>query len=159
MRCPSGTTWNGAFCSSSSACINGFIYDDYLLKCVPKSDCGPNQYLDGVNCRCRVGYHWINEECVKCGEGSTFDGRQCVQNHLVRNVCGPYQYYLPGGCVCMPGFLPTKHFCIVCPEFTFWNGCQCQFLVTFSQADDPEALILEERMEITQTIPAKIVKK
>lgn len=136
VRCPSGTRWNGATCSSSPLCIRNYIYDEYLLKCVPRNDCGANQYLDGVNCRCRAGYHWINDECVKCGSGSTFDGRQCVQNHLVRNVCGPYQYYLPGGCVCMPGFLPTKHFCIVCPKFTFWNGCQCQFLVTFSRAND-----------------------
>ena len=127
-RCPSNAYWDGHRCSNSlsSTCAQGYIFNG--VECVRDtfSLCGMNEYLDTVgNCRCKTGYFFINNSCMKCEYGQYFDGQSCV-NFYVEQCDDPYKVWNGVQCVCMAEFFEYGDTCVRCPANTKWNGFCCK---------------------------------
>ena len=127
-RCPVGTYWDGVKCDVGDyACSPGYKWDTASKKCiliVPL--CNPNEYWDGITCRCQQGYFYIGGECKSCPYGTFFDGLNCVVG--TGGACtDPYSFFNGYSCVCLPGFWPlVDGRCITCPAGTDWNGTCCK---------------------------------
>lgn len=107
------------------------------------SQCGTNQYWDGLKCKyCEDGkildttnytckcagenvYTNINGTCVKCAVNQEFINNQC-------RTCMDKQKLVDGKCICIDGTFPnqTTGEC-TCPSGTVWNyGAQSCIEVT-----------------------------
>ena len=72
QKCPVSSYWDGYKCSNDAnmQCAQGYVYDSFSFTCVKEvSSCGINEYRDGIQCKCKKGYFWINGQCRSCGYG------------------------------------------------------------------------------------------
>ena len=128
QKCPTGY-WDGYKCNNdqNQVCAQGYIYDFFTSSCIldQTSGCGPNEYLDGIHCRCKLGYFWINGSCQKCEYGTYFDGLSCNDSH-VKQCDDSYKFWNGKDCVCLPDFFEYGDTCVRCPANTVWNGICCK---------------------------------
>ena len=126
-QCPTGTHWNGQKCAIGDyECSGGYRWDITLRTCVLIVPlCNPNEYWDGITCRCQQGFFPINFECKPCLPGTFFDGNSCVTGNGPQ-CSDPYSFFNGISCVCLPGFWPlVDGRCITCPAGTIWGGTCC----------------------------------
>lgn len=127
-QCPSGQSWNGNACSSSSGCTYGFVLNTVSNQCEPSgASCGSYATYNGATCVCQSGYNMINGQCVQCSTGTVFDGKACSSTVIVNPTitCNSNQVFVNNQCVCSDGFYNINNSCLSCPDNSSWNGVAC----------------------------------
>lgn len=128
QRCPSNAYWDGFKCNNDAnrQCAQGYSYSVVTQSCERNAPlCGPNEYLDGLICRCKIGFFWINGQCRSCAYGTYFDGLACASTQ-VQTCNDPYKFWNGRACVCIAGFFEYGTTCVRCPANTVWNGLCCK---------------------------------
>jgi hypothetical protein len=118
LGCPAGTYWNGAQCihGGGSQCLNGCTWDPIQGNCLLQSSCGPNQYWNGITCRCVQGTFFINGGCSSCPSGTVFDGLKCSPLGVGMRCKDSYSFWNGDSCVCIPGYWKIEgEMCVGCP--------------------------------------------
>ena len=129
QKCSSSSYWDGYKCNNdkNKYCALGYRFDTFKQECtkVNVGVCGPNEYLQGSQCRCKPGYFFISGSCKACSYGQYFDGLKCTNIH-VKQCNNSYKFWNGRSCVCLPDFFEYGSTCVRCPANTYWNGLCCK---------------------------------